>query len=60
MPPRARARRIWDPTEWFCTATTCPAIIGNIVVYSDTSHTTATYITWLAPEFSAALGQMIG
>ena len=50
---------IWDPTEWFCTATTCPPIIGNIVVYSDNSHTTATYITWLAPEFGAALGTMI-
>jgi peptidoglycan/LPS O-acetylase OafA/YrhL len=50
---------LWDPTEWFCTATTCPAVIGNIVVYSDTSHTTATYISWLAPEFSAALGKIV-
>jgi hypothetical protein len=50
---------IWDPTEWFCTATMCPPIIGNIVVYSDNSHTTATYISWLAPEFGAALGTMI-
>ena len=48
-----------DPTDWFCTATTCPAIIGNILVYEDNSHTTATYITWLAPEFGATLGQMI-
>jgi hypothetical protein len=50
---------VMDPTDWFCTATTCPAIIGNIVVYADNSHTTATYITWLAPEFGAAMGQLI-
>ena len=48
-----------DPTDWFCTATVCPAVIGNIVVYSDSSHTTATYANWLAPEFSKALAQII-
>jgi hypothetical protein len=50
---------VLDPTDWFCTATTCPAIIGNIVVYADKSHTTATYIKWLAPEFGTALGKII-
>jgi hypothetical protein len=50
---------IMDPTDWFCTATVCPAVIGNIVVYSDASHTTATYASWLAPEFSKALGLLI-
>jgi peptidoglycan/LPS O-acetylase OafA/YrhL len=44
-----------DPTSWFCTATTCPPIINNIVVYIDDSHVTATYIKWLAPLMSAAL-----
>jgi len=46
---------IIDPTSWFCTATTCPPIINDIVVYMDDSHTTTTYIKWLAPLMSATL-----
>ena len=44
-----------NPTAWFCTATTCPPVINNMIVYADNSHTTATYIKWLAPVMSAAL-----
>ena len=44
-----------DPTLWFCTATTCPPVINNIVVYMDDSHVTASYARWLAPVMSAAL-----
>jgi hypothetical protein len=44
-----------DPTSWFCTTSTCPPVINNIVVYMDSSHVTATYIRWLAPVMSAAL-----
>lgn len=38
-----------DPTRWFCTAKGCPVVVGNILVYRDNSHMTATYSTWLAP-----------
>jgi len=44
-----------DPASWFCTATTCPPVINNIVVYMDGSHVTATYIKWIAPLMSDAL-----
>jgi SGNH domain (fused to AT3 domains) len=44
-----------DPTPWFCTATICPPIINNMIVYQDASHITATYARWLAPVMSAAL-----
>jgi hypothetical protein len=27
-----------DPTSWFCTSTTCPAIVGNLLVYRDVAH----------------------
>src|SRR5262249_54011546 len=37
-----------DPTSWFCTATTCPAIVGNTLVYRDGSHVSTTYIALLA------------
>jgi peptidoglycan/LPS O-acetylase OafA/YrhL len=49
-----------DPTNWFCTATVCPPVINNMIVYSDDSHTTATYITWLAPVLSNALRSLVG
>ncbi|WP_205687372.1 acyltransferase family protein [Cellulomonas endophytica] len=38
-----------DPADWMCTATTCPPVVGNRLVYRDISHITATYSTWLAP-----------
>ncbi|WP_432975692.1 acyltransferase family protein [Dactylosporangium sp. CA-233914] len=44
-----------DPTEWFCTAQVCPAIIGNALVYRDGSHVTASYIRLLTPLLQAAL-----
>jgi peptidoglycan/LPS O-acetylase OafA/YrhL len=49
-----------DPAPWFCTATTCPPVINNIIVYCDDTHPTATYIKWLSPVLSAALEKAIG
>jgi peptidoglycan/LPS O-acetylase OafA/YrhL len=44
-----------DPTEWFCTPTVCPVIIGNALVYRDGSHVTASYIRLLTPLLTAAI-----
>ena len=38
-----------DPRQWLCTDTSCPAVIGTVVVYFDASHMTATYARTLAP-----------
>jgi peptidoglycan/LPS O-acetylase OafA/YrhL len=38
-----------DPQGWICTTTTCPAIVGNYLVYRDDTHLTAQFSTWLAP-----------
>ena len=38
-----------DLSDLYCTPTTCPAIIGNVVVYRDTTHVTATWARTLAP-----------
>jgi hypothetical protein len=38
-----------DPTPWFCTSSSCPVIVGNVLVYRDVSHLTATYARLLAP-----------
>jgi peptidoglycan/LPS O-acetylase OafA/YrhL len=44
-----------DPTPWFCTATVCPVIVGDVLVYRDASHVTATYDRLLAPMLSRSL-----
>jgi peptidoglycan/LPS O-acetylase OafA/YrhL len=49
-----------DPSVWFCTATTCPPVINDIIVYCDDTHPTATYTRWLSPVLSAALEKAIG
>ena len=38
-----------DPLPWFCTVQACPVIVGNVLVYRDTSHLTATYSRMLGP-----------
>ncbi len=38
-----------DPQNWFCSGTACPAVVGNLLVYRNSSHMTAHYSTWLAP-----------
>jgi peptidoglycan/LPS O-acetylase OafA/YrhL len=57
---QAAGATLIDPTKWFCTATDCPPVINNIVVYSDATHTTATYVSWLAPVVTEALVKAIG
>ncbi|OJF10493.1 acyltransferase family protein [Couchioplanes caeruleus] len=51
---RAGAKVI-DPTPWFCTRTTCPPVIGNVLVYRDQHHVTTAYSRLLAPELAARL-----
>ena len=50
-----------DTTRFLCTPTTCPAVIGSVVVYFDGSHMTATYARSIAPhideEILAALAR---
>ena len=38
-----------DPVDWLCSPTSCPAIVGNTLVYRDNSHMTNTYSTQLGP-----------
>ncbi len=46
---------IVDPLPWFCTEDTCPAVVGNTLVYRDASHITTTYASAVAPLLSARL-----
>jgi peptidoglycan/LPS O-acetylase OafA/YrhL len=52
---RGRGVTTIDPTPWFCTTTGCPVIVGNVLVYRDVSHITATYARLLAPLLSPYL-----
>jgi hypothetical protein len=38
-----------DPANWLCTATKCPMIVHNVLVYRDASHMSASYSRFLAP-----------
>jgi hypothetical protein len=44
-----------DPTDWFCTDTVCPAVIGDTLVYRDGSHVSTTYIRLLTPLLGGEL-----
>ncbi|HEY7856949.1 MAG TPA: acyltransferase family protein [Candidatus Nanopelagicales bacterium] len=38
-----------DMNDYVCPGTRCPAVIGNVLVYRDKDHLTATYMRTLAP-----------
>jgi peptidoglycan/LPS O-acetylase OafA/YrhL len=44
-----------DLTSLFCTASRCPVIVGNNLVYRDDNHLTSSYAQWLAPVVSAEI-----
>jgi hypothetical protein len=44
-----------DTDRWFCISTTCTVIVGNLLVYRDDNHISATYAAYLAPAVGAAL-----
>jgi len=48
-----------DLTDLFC-GTRCPSVIGNVLVYEDFSHITATYSRTLAPALEPYLNRSLG
>ncbi len=50
-------RRI-DPTPQFCPGAECPAVIGNVLVYRNSNHITATYAATLDDWFDRRLPQL--
>jgi hypothetical protein len=47
--------KVVDLSEKFCDDVTCPAVIGNILVYRDDHHVTRTYMAQLTDDLRAAL-----
>jgi SGNH domain (fused to AT3 domains) len=46
-----------DLSSLFCTASRCPVIIGDNLVFRDDNHLTTSYAHWLAPVISAHINQ---
>lgn len=44
-----------DLTPFYCTVDRCPAVIGNVIVYRDTNHITATFAKTLATPLEDGL-----
>lgn len=44
-----------DLSHYFCFHDVCPAVVGNVIVYRDTHHLTASYVITLAPFLRDAL-----
>jgi hypothetical protein len=50
---------VLDLTDGFCEADYCRAVVGNVFVWRDTAHPTATYMRTLAPYLEKKLKQII-
>jgi len=46
-------------SDWMCTDTACPVIIGNVMMYRDNSHITASASVFLAPYVEAAVKSVL-
>ncbi|WP_331372446.1 acyltransferase family protein [Sinorhizobium chiapasense] len=48
-----------DFSDYFCTAEMCPAVIGNVQVYYDKHHVTATYMRTLSEALARQLAPLM-
>lgn len=48
-----------DMNEFICPAKECAPIIGNVLVYRDSNHLTATYSATLAPALGSRLSEIL-
>ncbi|MHA6619996.1 acyltransferase family protein [Pseudonocardia sp. DLS-67] len=49
-----------DLADYVCDDTRCPAVIGNVLVYLDDNHLTASYATTLAPVIEDQVVSAVG
>ncbi|WP_116248282.1 acyltransferase family protein [Nocardiopsis sp. FIRDI 009] len=49
-----------DLTEYVCPGGECPAVLGNVMVYSDATHMTQTFSRTLTPMLEAAVLEATG
>jgi hypothetical protein len=51
----AAGARYVDTTDWLCTPSGCPVIVGDILLYRDATHLTTVATSWLRPLLEAAI-----
>jgi len=51
--------KVIDFTPYYCLAEKCPSVIGDVVVYRDTGHATATFAKTLAGQLERELSKII-
>ena len=49
----------YDPADWMCTDR-CPMVIGNVMVYRDPNHLSATFSATLAPYMGLLVESIVG
>jgi len=49
-----------DFTDYLCGPDFCPAVIGNVLVYRDRHHLSATYVRTIGPYLGQAVAQAMG
>ena len=57
---RAHGATFVDTTDWFCTPSSCPAVVGDLLVLRDETHLTPPMSEFLTPLDDAALGAGAG
>jgi peptidoglycan/LPS O-acetylase OafA/YrhL len=48
-----------DTTDWLCTETACPMMIGDILLYRDSTHITTVASRWFRPLLEASLAAVL-
>ena len=56
---RAHGIAFVDTTDWFCTPTTCPVVVGDLLVLRDQTHLTPPMAEFLAPLLDSILAPML-
>ena len=57
----AKYNALFVPTsDWMCTDSQCPVVVGNVLMYRDNSHLTATASAFLAPYIEATVRYALG
>lgn len=49
-----------DFSDYFCTQEVCPPVVGNVLVYMDNNHPSATFMTTLAPIVERGITSALG
>lgn len=48
-----------EPRRWLCVEGYCPPVVGNLLVYRDQSHLSATIVEWLAPVLASVVASVV-